>query len=100
MRDTNCSNCFLCVTESGDLAVAAYHYPETDSDVDGVVISDEKSFEQEVHVPMRRQLAEQRSRRELFRRSRNHFKTSGHHTQVRPMARLVVTRRCRVGEQE
>lgn len=97
------------VAESGDLAVAAYHSSGTDSDVDdddeGVVVndnggSDEESSEQEVHhVPTRRQLAEQRSRRELFRRLRNHFKTSGHHAQVRPMARLVVARRCCVEEQ-
>lgn len=61
--------------QSGDLAVAAHHSPGTDGDDDGVVVSDdggsdEKSSEQEVHhVPTRRQLAEQRSRRELFRRS-------------------------------
>lgn len=95
--------------QSGDLAVAAHHSTGTDSDVDGdgdgVVVndnddSDEKSSEQEVHhVPTRRQLAEQRSRRELFRRPRNYFKTLGYHAQVRPMARLVDTRRCRVGEQ-
>ncbi|TGZ47729.1 Uncharacterized protein DBV15_06300 [Temnothorax longispinosus] len=94
--------------KSGDLAVAAHHFPGTDSDVDGdddsVVSdnggSDEESSEQEIHnVPTRKQLAEQRSRWELFRRSRNHFKTSKHHAQVRPMARLVVARQCCVGEQ-
>lgn len=79
-------NCFLRVAESGDLAIAAHHSLGTDSDANGdggsVVISDnggsdEESSKHEVHhVPTRRQLAEQRSRRELFRRPRNHFKTS------------------------
>lgn len=88
------SDRFLRVAESGDLAVAAHHFPRTDSDVDdGVAISDsaggdEGSSGQEIHdVPIRRQLAGQRSRRELFRRLRDRFKTSKH--QVRPMGRPV-----------
>lgn len=86
--------------QSGDLAVAAHHFPRTDSDDDSVAVisdnagGDEESSEQEIHdVPMRRQLAEQRSRCELFRRPRNRFKTSKHLAQVRPMVQLVVTRR-------
>lgn len=98
---------FLCVAELGDLAVATHCFPRTDGNGDDnndgdvifvVVIvgadddGDEGSPEREVHyVPTRRQLAGQRSRRELFRRPRNHLETARRHAQLHPMARFILT---------
>lgn len=90
----------MCVAELGDLAVATYCFPQTDSnsdyddnDVDDDVDDgDEGSPEHEVHcVQTRKQLAGQRSRRELFRRPRNHLETARRHAQLHPMARFIVT---------
>lgn len=105
---------FACVTEPGDLAVAIHRFSGTHNDGnnddgddnDGVVIigdndsgGDEESPGRKVcRVPTREQLAD-KQRSELFRRPRNHFATMGHHTEMRPMARLVVAGWRRVGGQ-